>query len=218
VEKLTKKNTTEQIPKKKQEAIEPNLSVGDVVLTGRYKNKRVEVKKIETDELGQPTVNGMKALAFRIEKLMPKEKWSQKSKDELKENIRKVVRKFIKQEQIHQKNDTKEPKYTAATGNEENSGDEDEKEAFLRKHFVYEDFKKDLTTHRKQAASNKAKFQDEITPQLMQQLEEALANLAEVQPAADVVKGYYPTFLQQIKNIKASLEAWINLAYKDYYA
>ena len=55
------------------------LEVGDVILTGKFKNKRAVVKKIETDDMGQPIINGMKALNFRIEKLMPRSKWSKKS-------------------------------------------------------------------------------------------------------------------------------------------
>ena len=66
-----------------REALSLDLEVGDVILTGRFKNKRTTVKKFGTDDLGQPTVNGMKLLPFRIEKLMPREKWSKKSKDEL---------------------------------------------------------------------------------------------------------------------------------------
>ena len=58
--------------------------VGDVILTGKFKNKRTVVKKIETDDMGQPIINGMKALSFRIEKLMPKSKWSKKSLEEKK--------------------------------------------------------------------------------------------------------------------------------------
>ena len=50
-----------------------------MILTGRFKNKRTVVKDIGVDDMGQPTVNGMKALSFRIEKLMPKSKWSKKS-------------------------------------------------------------------------------------------------------------------------------------------
>ena len=50
-----------------------------MILTGRFKNKRTVVKEIGIDDLGQPTINGMKALSFRIEKLMPKSKWSKKS-------------------------------------------------------------------------------------------------------------------------------------------
>ena len=69
--------------KKKKLVIE--LTVGDVIYTGRFKNKRTVVKKISTDDLGQPTVNGMKVLSFRIEKLMPKSKWSKKTLEELEE-------------------------------------------------------------------------------------------------------------------------------------
>jgi hypothetical protein len=65
-----------------REMLELDLEEGDVILTGRFKNKRTVVKKIGTDDLGQPTVNGMKALSFRIEKLMPKDQWSKKSKEE----------------------------------------------------------------------------------------------------------------------------------------
>ena len=66
-----------------QEAIELDLEKGDVILTGRFKNKRTVVKDIGKDDLGQPTINGMKALTFRIEKLMPRKKWSKKSLEAL---------------------------------------------------------------------------------------------------------------------------------------
>jgi len=67
------------------EVLKLDLDVGDVVLTGRFKNKRTIVKDIGTDEKGQPTVNGMKALSFRIEKLMPEDEWSKKSKKQKEE-------------------------------------------------------------------------------------------------------------------------------------
>lgn len=73
------KLTRRQLRKIIVEALELDLDVGDVILTGRFKNKRTVVKDIGKDKLGQPTINGMKALSFRIEKLMPKEKWSKKS-------------------------------------------------------------------------------------------------------------------------------------------
>jgi hypothetical protein len=73
------KVTRYQLRKIIAEAMELDLEVGDVILTGRFKNKRTVVKKLGKDDLGQPTVNGMKLLSFRIEKLMPKEKWSKKS-------------------------------------------------------------------------------------------------------------------------------------------
>ena len=77
--------TESQLRKIISEVIQLDLEVGDVVLTGRFKNKRTVVKKIGKDDLSQPTVNGMKALSFRIEKLMPKSKWTKKSIDELED-------------------------------------------------------------------------------------------------------------------------------------
>ena len=67
-----------------REAIKLDIEVGDVILTGRFKNKRTIVKDISTDDKGQPTVNGMKALSFRIEKLMPEDQWSKETKEEKK--------------------------------------------------------------------------------------------------------------------------------------
>ena len=77
------KVTRRQLRKIIAEALDLDIEVGDVILTGRFKNKRTVVKKISTDDLGQPTINGMKALNFRIEKLMPKSKWSKKTLEEL---------------------------------------------------------------------------------------------------------------------------------------
>ncbi len=73
------KITKSQLRKIIAEAMDLDIEVGDVILTGRFKNKRTVVKDIGVDDMGQPTVNGMKALSFRIEKLMPKSKWSKKS-------------------------------------------------------------------------------------------------------------------------------------------
>lgn len=55
----------------KQAAITLDINLGDILLGGRFKNMKTEVKDIGTDELGQPTINGKKLLAFRIAKLMP---------------------------------------------------------------------------------------------------------------------------------------------------
>ena len=79
--KVTRKQLREIIA----EALDLDIKVGDVILTGRFKNKRTVVKEIGVDENGQPTANGMKALNFRIEKLMPKTKWSKKSLEAEKE-------------------------------------------------------------------------------------------------------------------------------------
>tara|TARA_B100000530_G_C15536644_1_gene320748 strand:+ start:54 stop:293 length:240 start_codon:yes stop_codon:yes gene_type:complete len=76
------KITKRQLRKIISEALALDLEIGDVILTGKFKNKRTVVKDIGTDELGQPTINGKRALNFRIEKLMPKSKWSKKSLEE----------------------------------------------------------------------------------------------------------------------------------------
>jgi len=62
--------------------IELDIKVGDVVLTGKFKNKRTLVKSIGKDDLGQPTINGMSLLNMRIEKLLPFEKQSAKTREE----------------------------------------------------------------------------------------------------------------------------------------
>ncbi len=59
-----------------KKAFDVDIKVGDVILTGRYKNKRTVVKEIGVDELGQHTVNGQKLLMCRIEKQLPEDKKS----------------------------------------------------------------------------------------------------------------------------------------------
>jgi len=73
------KVTRRQLRKIIAEAMDLDINIGDIILTGRFKNKRTVVKELGVDDMGQPTINGMKALSFRIEKLMPKTKWSKKS-------------------------------------------------------------------------------------------------------------------------------------------
>lgn len=41
------------------------LKVGDVIYTGRFKNKKTTVKTIGIDEHGMPTINGKSAVNFR---------------------------------------------------------------------------------------------------------------------------------------------------------
>ena len=62
-----------------KENINLDIEVGDILLGGRYKNKRIVVKEIGEDDLGQPTVNGKPVLKFRIEKNLPDEKKSKKT-------------------------------------------------------------------------------------------------------------------------------------------
>ena len=47
------------------------IKIGDLILTGRFKNKKTTVKTIGVDEHGMPTINGKRACTFR---LIPKEK------------------------------------------------------------------------------------------------------------------------------------------------
>jgi hypothetical protein len=50
------------------EEISLNVNVGDTLLMGKFKNKKVLVKNIGKDEWGMPTINGKKAVTFRIPK------------------------------------------------------------------------------------------------------------------------------------------------------
>jgi hypothetical protein len=50
------------------EEIKLNVSIGDEILMGKFKNKKVIVKSIGKDEWGMPTINGKKAVTFRIPK------------------------------------------------------------------------------------------------------------------------------------------------------
>lgn len=47
------------------------IEIGDVILAGRFKNKKITVKEITFDEYGLPLVNGRGIMKIRIQKLMP---------------------------------------------------------------------------------------------------------------------------------------------------
>jgi hypothetical protein len=51
---------------KLSEDINLDVNVGDTLLMGKFKNKKVVVKNIDKDEHGMPTINGKKATTFRI--------------------------------------------------------------------------------------------------------------------------------------------------------
>jgi hypothetical protein len=48
------------------EAITLDIEVGDVILGGRFKNKRITVKTIEYNERGEPLVNGKPLMKYRL--------------------------------------------------------------------------------------------------------------------------------------------------------
>ena len=51
-----------------QEAIKLDIDVGDTILVGKFKNKKMKVKNIGKDKHGMPTINGRKATTFRYKK------------------------------------------------------------------------------------------------------------------------------------------------------
>jgi hypothetical protein len=57
------------------EMIKLDIKIGDTILGGKFKNKRVVVKSIDTNEKGDITINGKPLLRFRIiEDEKPKKK------------------------------------------------------------------------------------------------------------------------------------------------
>ena len=51
-----------------------DINIGDTILTGKFRNKKVLVKTIGVDEHGSPTVNGKSILNIRIPKLYSEQK------------------------------------------------------------------------------------------------------------------------------------------------
>ena len=55
-----------------------HFDVGDMILVGKFKNRKAEVKSFDKDKNNQPTVKTTKGerslYKFRINKLMPKDK------------------------------------------------------------------------------------------------------------------------------------------------
>ena len=109
-----------------REAIKLDIEKGDVILTGRYKNKRSIVKDIGTDEYGQPTINGKSILKFKIEKQMPKTQWSAKSRKELEESkmsmkiLRETIRRLILEVKPLDAQDHEEQKRRGITSDDDN--------------------------------------------------------------------------------------------------
>ena len=49
-----------------EEDINIPVNIGDTILVGRFKNKKMKIKSIGKDDHGMPTINGRKAATFRI--------------------------------------------------------------------------------------------------------------------------------------------------------
>lgn len=56
-----------------KEKIEVDIKVGDIILGGRFKNKRVKVKEIGRNEKGDITINGRPLLKYRLLPRQPEE-------------------------------------------------------------------------------------------------------------------------------------------------
>jgi hypothetical protein len=48
------------------EKIVLDVNIGDTILVGKFKNKKMVVKNISKDKHGMPTINGRKAVTFRM--------------------------------------------------------------------------------------------------------------------------------------------------------
>jgi len=66
--------------------IKLDIKKGDTILTGKFRNHKVVVKTIGTDEHGLPTVNGKGIMKIRIAKFEP-EKKEVKESESLVDNI-----------------------------------------------------------------------------------------------------------------------------------
>ena len=64
-----------------QEVIKLDIEIGDVILAGKWRNKKVVVKEIGEDEHGLPTINGKSILKIRIAKLEKKKDLKESSQD-----------------------------------------------------------------------------------------------------------------------------------------
>lgn len=75
----------------KNENINIPVKVGDTILTGRFKNKKIVVKSIGKDEHGMPTINGKKVVTFRMinEESGNPEWWAKMSSKQQSSYIRK---------------------------------------------------------------------------------------------------------------------------------
>jgi chromosome segregation ATPase len=68
------------------------IEIGDVILAGRFKNKKITVKEIGVDDLGLPTINGRGILKIRIAKLMPEKGKEVKKESKLESLLKRLIR------------------------------------------------------------------------------------------------------------------------------
>jgi hypothetical protein len=90
------------------EKIVLDIEIGDTVLGGRFRNRKIVVDDIGVNELGQPTINGKTILKIRVPKMYPEEmeKNENMKKSELNKLIENTVRKILKESIEIKKGDT----------------------------------------------------------------------------------------------------------------
>jgi len=86
------------------------IKVGDTILMGRFKNKKVVVKSIGKDEHGMPTVNGKKVVTFRLLKEARdyKKEYSKYGKSEKAKKYRAKLNKYNRQKGTYGNGDGKD--------------------------------------------------------------------------------------------------------------
>lgn len=72
-----------------------DLVKGDIILRGKYRNRKEVVKTFGNDDKGQPTVNGKRILNFNVEKLLPKKDIKESIKDVLMNILNEISEKNI---------------------------------------------------------------------------------------------------------------------------
>jgi hypothetical protein len=79
------------------EKIVLDIEIGDTVLGGRFRNRKIVVDDIGVNELGQPTINGKTILKVRVPKMYPDEMKKNENieNSELAQLIENTVRKIL---------------------------------------------------------------------------------------------------------------------------
>ncbi len=138
------------------------LEIGDIILTGRFKNKKVKVREIGTDDFGNPTVNGRSILKIRIPKLY------QTQENTMKSNNKKSINERLHQHDTEVKIKNKDGKWWICTETDQgeeylNSVGFDSKEAAehsaLTKGYSYSDAEPNLSEPLKVTKSEPTKFE-----------------------------------------------------------
>ena len=100
------------------------LSIGDIIYTGKFLNKKTTVQSFGTNEHGQPMVNDKPMLKFRIAKLMKKNENKQMKKSELRQLIKEVIKETLLKEKIAKRGD----KWVVLSSDDKTLGTHDTKE------------------------------------------------------------------------------------------